>query len=192
MRPTTATSRRGFTLIELIIVMVIMAIFATMALPRIFGNNDRRFQQTADEVADLLMMYAQRNTLGARPIGLMQDTQRHRLALMTLEVDEESLDKQSYWALDRNIKPVLLPDDVVIFDVHADGESVDISQWPFQSEPGQPRVSLAIILQGPSGIITIALAAHALAPIQTYSKEYAQWLGGPIDLDAAGRDREDW
>ena len=55
-RPT----RCGFTLIEMIVVIIVMAIMASLTLPRLFGNDRRQFQHVADQVSDLLMMYAQR------------------------------------------------------------------------------------------------------------------------------------
>ena len=192
MHRRTHPTRCGFTLIELIVVIIVMAIMATMILPRLFGNDNRQFQHVADQVSDLLMMYAQRESLGTKPVSLWEDTDRRQLKLMTLEVFDDSLTKQSKWIIDGTVRPVSLPNDVVILDVHVDGESMDISTWPFQSPPGQLRPSLAIILEGPSGIITIAMASHAIVPLQIHSQQYAEWLGGPVDLDAAGLDREDW
>lgn len=190
-RPARPT-RCGFTLIEMIVVIMVMAIMATLILPRLFGNDHRQFQNVADQVSDLLMMYAQRESLGTKPVGLWEDTDRRQLTLMTLEVLEDSLETQSGWVIDRTVRPVSLPNDVSILDVHVDGESVDISEWPLQSPPGQLRPSLAIILEGPNGIITIAMASHSLVPLQIHSEQYGEWMGGPVDLDAAGRDREDW
>lgn len=192
MHKRTHPTRCGFTLIELIVVIMVMAIMATMILPRLFGNDKRQFQLVADQVSDLLMMYAQRESLGTKPVSLWEDTDRRQLKLMTLEVFDDSLTKQSKWIIDKTVRPVSLPNDVVILDVHVDGESMDISTWPFQSPPGQLRPSLAIILEGPSGIITIAMASHSIVPMQIHSQQYAEWLGGPVDLDAAGLDREDW
>ena len=108
--------------------------------------------------------------------------------MVVVAADEED----PIWVMDRTVRPVPLPQDVSIYDVHADGESVDISVWPLQVEPGQTRPDIAIILEGPNGVVTVVLAGHALAPMQIHSEAYAEWLGGPIDLDAAGRDREDW
>ena len=45
---------------------------------------------------------------------------------------------------------------------------------------------------GISVVVTVALPSHALAPIKVSGENYMDYLGGPVDLDAAGRDREDW
>ena len=192
MHRHTSPIRFGFTLIEMIVVIIVMAIMATLILPRLFGNDRRQFQNVADQVSDLLMMYAQRESLGTKPVGLWENTERRQLELMTLEVFDDSVELQSGWVIDRTVRPVSLPNDVSILDVQADGESVDLSEWPMQSPPGQLRPSLAIILEGPNGIITIAMASHSLVALQIHSEQYAEWMGGPVDLDAAGLDREDW
>ena len=192
MHRHTSPIRFGFTLIEMIVVIIVMAIMASLILPKLFGNDRRQFQNVADQVSDLLMMYAQRESLGTKPVGLWENTERRQLELMTLEVFDDSMERQSGWVIDSTVRPVSLPNDVSILDVQADGESVDLSEWPMQSPPGQLRPSLAIILEGPSGIITIAMASHSLVALQIHSEQYAEWMGGPVDLDAAGLDREDW
>ncbi|MCZ6836319.1 MAG: type II secretion system protein [Planctomycetota bacterium] len=186
------TIRVGFTLVEMIIVIVLIGIMAAMTLPRLTGNRDRMFDLATDQVGDLLMMYAQRESLGRRPIGLWEDTMNHRLVLMVLDQDEMSTETTSAWVIDRYVKPVVLPDDVNILDVQAEGQSVDISQWPLQTEPGKNRPAIAIVLEGPERVVTIVLASHALAPFKVNGDNYFDSLGGPIDLDSDGRDREDW
>lgn len=192
MTPPRHPSRFGFTLIELTVVIIIIAIMASVALPRLTGNRDREFELVADRVADLLMMYAQRESLGTKPVGLREDITNHQLVLMILDLDERQVDAQATWRVDRFARPVKLPPDVIIVDIQADGQPVDISQWPLQTVPGKKRPAIAVILEGDDRIITIALASHALAPIKVYGDTYLEFLGGPIDLDAAGRDREDW
>lgn len=187
-----ATNHRAFTLVEMIVVIIIIGIMASIILPRLVGNENRRFQLAVDEVSDLLMMYAQRESLGTKPVGFWEDAQKHRLVLMTLDIDERTPNDPALWIIDPTVRPVKLPDDVEVVAIHVDGEEVDLTEWPLQANPGESRPDLVVILSGPSGIITIALASHALSPLQIHSESYSQWLGGPIDLDAEGRDREDW
>jgi prepilin-type N-terminal cleavage/methylation domain-containing protein len=190
-RPTAPT-RAGFTLIEMIVTLIVLAIVSAIILPRLGGNRDREFDLVTDRVADLLMMYAQRESLGRRPIGLWLDAANHRLVLTVVGEDAQAGGRQAAWMLDAFVRPVVLPEDVVVLDVQADGESIDVSQYPLQTEPGENRPSIAIILEGPSEVVTVALASHALAPVKVRGDSYHNYLGGPVDLDAAGRDREDW
>ncbi len=174
------------------VVVVILGIMAALTIPRMLGNEHREYQLAVDRVADLLMMFAQRESLGARPVGLWEDAQNRQLVLMMLPRLQDQPGAELTWVPDRTVRPVPLPRDVIILDVHADGERVDISSWPLQVEPGQTRPDIAIVLEGPSGIRTIALAGHALSPLQIHGQNYQEWMGGPIDLDAVGQDREDW
>jgi prepilin-type N-terminal cleavage/methylation domain-containing protein len=199
MLPALRPTRRpqtAFTLVEIMVVVVIMAIMASLTIPRMLGNETREYQLAADRVADLLMMFAQREGLGARPVGLWEDTQNRRLVLMMRPRESDNPDgtlgEASAWVPDRTVRPVPMPRTVSIIDVQADGERVDISSWPLQVDPGETRPDIAIMLEGPSGVRTIVLPGHALSPMQISGANYAEWLGGPIDLDAAGQDREDW
>jgi len=191
MRPRRP-ARAGFTLIEMIVTLIVLAVLAALTLPRLGGNRDRNFDHVTNQVADLLMMFAQRESLGRRPIGLWHDAVNHRLVLTVVGADDQSTGRQAAWMVDGFVRPVVLPDDVAILDVQADGDSIDITQYPLQTEPGKNRPAIAIILEGPSEVVTVALAAHALAPVKVHGDSYFNYLGGPVDLDAAGRDREDW
>ncbi len=187
-----STSRPGFTLIEMIVVIIVIAIMASITMPRLTGNRNREFELVADQVSDLLMMYAQRESLGTKPVALWEDSSKRQLVLAILEQDEQDPTAQPIWVPDRFVRPVRLPDGVAIVDVQADGESIDITQSPLQTEPGKNRPVIAVILEGPNGVVTIALSSHALSPRKVYGENYLDYLGGPTDLDAAGRDREDW
>ena len=60
------------------------------------------------------------------------------------------------------------------------------------STPITPAPTIAIVLQGPSDTATITLAAHAIVPeVTTDGRRYAH-VDPSVDLDGAGRGREDW
>ena len=60
----------GFTLVEMLVVIVIIALIFSMSIPRFAGRDRRTLQLAADQVADLLTMYAQRASLGQKPVGI--------------------------------------------------------------------------------------------------------------------------
>ncbi len=196
MDHSTPISRRAFTLVEVMIVVTVLAIIMAMTVPRLLNREGRMFQLTADRVADLLTMYAQRESLSARPAGIWLDTGRRRLVLMVLDIDEVEPEEPAQWRPDRTVQPVPIPPTIdaqrgVVASV--DGNPVDISQWPIATEPGKPRPRIEISLYADDGNVkTISLPSHAMAPYQLDDAQAALAARRPIDLDAAGRNREDW
>ncbi|HRP63438.1 MAG TPA: prepilin-type N-terminal cleavage/methylation domain-containing protein [Phycisphaerales bacterium] len=182
---------RGFSLIELIVVIAILAILATMTVPRLLGNQDRQFRATCDQVADMLTMYARRDSLAEKPIGLMYDEARRWLIVTVYDMEQGSESKAYDWRWDRYIQPVKLPDFVHLGEVRIDGSRVDITNWPYRSRPGHERPMIEIVLDGPEESITIALASYAVTPRQFRDGASANFPM-PIDLNAAGQMREDW
>ena len=77
--------------------------------------------------------------------------------------------------------------------VIADGDVVDVRQWPITTEPGRPRPTIEISLITDEGMVkTIVLPGHAIAPYEVEAGEERAELRSPVDLDGAGRHREDW
>ena len=196
--PTRA--RGGFTLLEVTVVVVILALLASIVVPRLTGNEKRTFRLATEQVADLLLMYAQRDTISRKPVGIRQELQgpdHNWILLVTLEAsDNPLLEGASEWKSDRAVSPVKLPafgNEPLTVEVRADGELMNVQDWPMASTPGRDRPTIDITLYGPDGLTaTVSLASHAIAPdvfglddSQTYRPE-------PIDLDAIGRSREDW
>ena len=63
--PVTPTKQRGFTLVELIMVIVILGVLAVYAAPRIFNSNDFYARGFHDETLGLLR-YAQKAAIAQR------------------------------------------------------------------------------------------------------------------------------
>ena len=194
-RPRRQTA---FTLLEIIVVIAILGIVFSMALPRLARQDRRELQLAADRVADLLMMFAQRESLSSRPVGIWHDAQAHTLVLMVLdEVEVEGTIGQlrPQWQRDHAVRPVKFPSLVPPEGVYAqsDGQPIDITRWPIATEPGKPRPGVEITLVADDGETrTVVLPAHAIAPYEMGTGVQLAELRVPIDLDAEGRNREDW
>ncbi|MHC4614740.1 MAG: prepilin-type N-terminal cleavage/methylation domain-containing protein [Planctomycetota bacterium] len=178
----------AFTLIEVIIVVAIVAILAAMTVPRLLNKDRRQLQVAAEGVTDLLIMFAQREALSDRPVGIWHDVDRNWIVLMTLDRTGGDDDEPATWLQDHAVKPVKLPPIVPLEGVlaFADGAPIDFRQWPIVSEPGRPRPDVEISLTSDDGL---------LRTIVLYESETGYELvevRSPIDLDAEGRHREDW
>jgi prepilin-type N-terminal cleavage/methylation domain-containing protein len=192
----TSTSAHAFTLVEMIVVIVVLSIIMAVALPRLTGSGNREFQQAADEVANLLMMYAQRDMLSPRPVGLYYNESIGQLLVMVNDEDDRFPGRAAEWYPDPTVPPVRLPDivDPTSILVIADDELVDIRRWPLSHVPGQPRPTIEIQLATDDRAQTTSLYLphYALAPRRSDDDHDMMTLRYPIDLDQAGRSREAW
>jgi len=191
---TRPRTRTGFTLVEMMVVSVIIAIVMSVAVPRLGGTRHRVFENAVDAVADLLMMYAHRDTVGAKPVALAYDGPTRSLLLMVLEDSGDTL-QPSGWIPDPFVRPVKLPPEVDAnaLLIMADGEPLDLGGPPLGHAPGDARPSIEIVLQSMEGddSATLVLSPHAVSARRSdRDPRYAEREA--VDLDAAGRSREDW
>lgn len=192
-QPPRCSLPRGFTLVELTVVLVVLVLLASMIVPRLTGNIDRLFKASGEQVADLLTMFAQRDSLAQQPVGLFYDEDAHQLLVRVYDIDPDSYDQTPQWRQDRFIRPLKLPEFVELVEVLEDHATVDIRQWPLTSRPGQQRPWIEIVLGGPDGATTsISLAPHDVSPLVYSHDDQPPQIAMPIDLNAAGRMREDW
>ena len=139
-------------------------------------------------------MFAQRDNIGRRPIGLRHDDARNWLMLVVLDVEDGGPTGPAEWRHDVLVNPLTIPPilDREAIWVYADGELVDIREWPLSHMPGEPRPTIEIALRSVDNEhqTTLRLAPHGVSPVRTDQVMYASRQ--PVDLDAAGRSREDW
>jgi len=184
----------AFTMIEMIVVLVILAIMAAMVVPRMTGNAQREFRYAVDEVADMLTMFAQRQNLGQKPVGIFQDRGQNSLALMVMDTDAGASEQGAGWRMDRYVQPIQFPPFMLDtdIDIMIDGQRVDASQWPITCEIGQERPTIQIAMRGAGEWATLTLHPYGVAPEVTNDRETLSAARMPLDLDGSGRSREDW
>lgn len=182
---------RGFTLLEVIVVTVVLAILATLIVPRMTGNQQREFRATVDKVGDLLTMYGQRQNLGQKIVGIRHDPRENSVLLIELDDDGSGF---ANWRVDPYVKPVRLPTFMSATDIefYRDGEAFDCVSWPLTSEPGQERPSIEIYLRNEADMASLMLSPHGVSPIIVNGPNSSGISRRPIDLDAEGRSREQW
>ena len=79
-------------------------------------------------------------------------------------------------------------------EVLADGDWVDISDWPLVAMPGENRPEVEINLAWEERIISLRLAPHSLYAVRRDSANTDSEIAPrmPEDLDQTGRWQEDW
>jgi prepilin-type N-terminal cleavage/methylation domain-containing protein len=183
---------RAFTLLEVTVVVVIIALLTTMVVPKLTGATRRSFDLAVDRVDDLLVMLAYRDGFEDRPIGIHFDDNEDAPALQLLVLDEEV--DGGGWRLDRSVEPARLTEavDPASIVVYADGEPVDVRDWPLSYRPGEdrPRIEIEMRSVDQEHFARLVLDPHALAPRRADGPQLAQRFDD--DLDSSGRSREDW
>ena len=195
MRLFVKPSRRAFTLMELMIVIIILALLMSITIPRLVNHGRRELDLAAQQLLDMLTMFAQREATEQRPIALWHDAKRNWIVLLVLDVDPADPTAPSDWRVDPYVSPVKLPSSVDSQYVYAieDGVQADFQKWPIATRLGEPRPAIEISIANQDGLTkTVILPAHALAPYHRDGPGMYADLRYRIDLDAAGRRQEDW
>lgn len=181
--------RHAFTLLEIIVVIMIIGVLASMIVPRLSGNQNREFTLLVDRVNDIVLMFAHRVSTSNQAAALRFDHEHKQFELLT-KVEE---DGEYYWSFDPLATPVQLPswleaDSITIF---VDGEIADTSQWPVTATPGETRPLIEVAVEWEDHSALISLPSHAMGPNIWFDDIGTEPLM-PIDLDAQGRGREEW
>lgn len=193
------TGRRAFTLIEVIVVTVLMAMLAAVLLTRLSGAASREFDIATERVGDLLLMYAIRSEFADEPVGITIDPNRNSLSLVIRRGERDGV--HNGWLPDLSVREVRLPDFLPVLQMEflVDGDSVDPSDKPITNLPGQPRPGLEVTLHSNDSrlprTVRLTLTPCGLRPLRQDSMRNEPMSSIPrtsIDLDTSGRWQEDW
>ena len=173
-------ARRAFTLIEVILVTVMMAMLAVAVLVRFSGTEGRRFEVAIEQVGDLMLMFAVRSEFAEEPVGIASDPSRNSLRLMLRRRPDELSDAQ--WVPDLSVKEIRLPDSVNVTNMEfmLDGDHVDPVQAPLTGIPQEVVLTLSPTAWRPT-------LSGGTGGLQTND-----FLRTTEDLDNTGRWQEDW
>lgn len=172
--------------------IAIFAVLSTLIVPRLVGNQKREFDRFVHQVSDLLLMYAHRDHLDRRPLGLRVEGygETSQLELVVLDTTDRTAD----WEVDRFVDPVRYPPFVPIQGVviYADGEPVDLRSRVLSHLDGEDRPDIMIELEDENRRYraTLMLPPHAVTP-QLVGERRSN-TRERVDLDEQGRSREDW
>lgn len=219
-RRSVAHSRPAFTLLELILVVVLLGIFAGMVIPRITGPEQRQAQNEVAAVESFLSAVAERDAFASEPIAISFDTQPPRRSLAaggrtggesegtlaffvrrTVDPDKPDLPQ---WMPDPLIQPVTLSI-LMLREASADGQRLDSRAWRVSLTQTEPRPAISLLLAmrpagraaAPPPAWQVDLPADSLSTVRTAmgASSAPRLLPPPartIDLDATGRGAQPW
>ena len=192
--PPTISTLRGFTLVEVVIVGVLLVLLATMVVPRLSGMTQRRQDAAIDAAASVVAAFAFHESTGTRQLALSYDEDYRQLELQILDVTGDDPNGRAEWRVHPNSQPVTLPEMVEIASVSSDGEALDPDKFFIASTSAGDRPSIMLRLNGDANTgATIVLTPYALAPKVTFDRDNA--VTPPherANLNDMGLEREDW
>ncbi|HCD30119.1 MAG TPA: hypothetical protein DEQ73_05915 [Phycisphaerales bacterium] len=194
-RTPTIRRSRGFTLVEVIVVAILLSFAALAVVPSLRANPSAKFQLATDQVMDLLSVYALRDRTGNAPVALQRqldfqgmEVVSDRLALLV----QDEIDGVTEWRIDPHVRPVELIEAISRdgIDVRLDGELIDTEGEPIAHRPGEDRPDILVLLRQEDLQLTsmIRLSPWSIAP----SRDGRAEAMDEIDLDGLGRSEVDW
>jgi prepilin-type N-terminal cleavage/methylation domain-containing protein len=203
MRKTTAqlrstsgtrdsTSRRAFTIIELIVVVVLLGVAATMIVPRVTDTAGRRVRASAERVSETLSALARRDAMLSQPLALTFDRENARLRVLALFRDAQR--DTVAWREDGFLPDATL-EDAVLVSVQSDGAELDATNLRVEFDQYQPRPALRVVLSDAKGnnLWSVELAsASQQADVTAGDIRRQPGATRVIDLDEEGKERVAW
>lgn len=189
--PASTRVRRGFTLVEAIIVVVILAILASLVVPRFGAVRRSEDRYAVDQIADLMRMWGYRTSIMTQQVGIWNDPQRGWIQLMIRDFDPNNPDDPPIWQPDKLSNEVVLPDGTQFTEVIFDGERQELGNWFIQSNADGSRPRLEIAMSGPAGVTRLILEPYSNS-VQRVDSQGGGGIRGPIDLDRDVGERTPW
>ena len=188
----TSPAARAFTMIELIVVVVILAIAAVMVVPRFSGTARQEADNGIERVAELVRLFAYRDAMGSQQVALWRDGTDGRIHLLVKDRDPADDGEAPDWRADRFAAPVALPDGLEVAEVRVDDARVDPLEWLVSSVPGGERPKVEIRLVGHGLDSTVSLPAGSPSAVRVDTDKPLPFARFPIDLERQGRGDEPW
>jgi prepilin-type N-terminal cleavage/methylation domain-containing protein len=207
-RTSALASRAAFTLVEIIVVIVIVGVLATMVVPRVILFGERQAKVEAEGLRVMLTAIAQRESIGTPGLALVYTPESNELRVEERReagVEDPSSSgatapAKDLWQVSMIVAPVTLAS-ARIDRASIDGRSTQPGQ-PFRLELSRnaPRAPLSLLIVRADGGDDSGAWQLDLVPGQTGAslsalaspREWKPGAGRAVDLDATGRRTGAW
>jgi len=202
-------------MLEILVVIILIGILATIITPRMFSAGNRRAAVEAETVRTLLSRLGQKDALNTQPIALVYDAKLAQLSLEVAETgDSAEQSAELVWVRPRMSPPVVLTSTRLV-GAGFDGQLLAPTGWRIELVSGMPRPSISLCLatggsstrdsgNGGAGF-GISLPGGALfattavlgetqnwSPSRPLPSQTGQDASGIVDLDAQGGRTAAW
>ena len=203
MTPAAGTTRAvgaagGFTLLELILVILLLALFASVTAPRLVGTQSRRADMEAESVRSLLTTVAHRAATTTEPLALVYDAESATLSaeVRRLRDTASARGQELSWRADALIAPVKLSL-TELREAMTATAPLGRRSWRLELPTAEPRPALRLVLGGRADLServwTIDLPEGAPAAARREGTGSAgPMMTGAVDLDALGQGNQAW
>ena len=183
--------RRGFTLLELIVVISILAVVSSVVIPRLRGLSKGKADVAVERLSELLSLFAWRDNAGSQQCAIYLNPDSGAIELWTLEPIPNRPMDPAQWMPDRFVQPVRIPEGVQL-EVMADGMRLDGSEWRIVGSPSGNRdlIEMHVIAEGFDSLLL--LNPRAAMPTRIDNGKVVEDQRETRDLDARGMSREPW
>ncbi|GMV25631.1 MAG: hypothetical protein AMXMBFR58_16620 [Phycisphaerae bacterium] len=186
---------RAFTLVELIVVLVILAIMAGVIAPRLASGASRAAESEVHKAAELISAAGRRDTLTSQQLAIDHDGQSLRLMKLQMpSAADAARGVPPEWVVD----PLALPvefENARIVSASADGAELNPERFHIEFRQAGQRPSVVIVLAQATGTSswTVSLTPGAFrARITSGEDRFADMDITSVDLDLAGKAEEPW
>jgi prepilin-type N-terminal cleavage/methylation domain-containing protein len=184
--------RRAFSLVEVLAVIVILAIVATVAVPRFSGWGDRQAREDAAAVADILSTAARREAQTIQKVAIEFRGDTGEVAMLTLT--RASLAEPGVWSRDPLV-PVAQMRSATFRSILVDGVELDPkhARVEFSGNSGaRPFVDVTVAGDQGRSVWRVLLTPGSMQARVSTPFADAGISEETVDLDAVGRSGEPW
>lgn len=196
-RRIAGSATRGFTLIELVVVLVLMAVITGVIAPRLASGGARAAEAEVRRAAELLSTAGRRDTLTSQQIAIDFDGESSQMKLLVLRMPsaiDAARGASPDWADDPMTMHVELKE-VMLLSVSADGAALDPGKFriEFRQSGVRPAVLMTFGQTEDRPAWTVSLPSGAFrAKVIAGEDRFADVEQTTIDLDRMGKGDEPW